>query len=43
MEESLWKQSLTELNIVIPHDLTITLLVSSPNDLTANAHIKTCT
>ena len=43
MVESLWKQSLTELNIVISHDLTITILVSSPNDLIANAHIKTCT
>ena len=25
--EALWKQSLTEVNIVIPHDLTIIFLV----------------
>ena len=43
MVESLWKQFLTELNIVIPHDLTVMLLESSPIDLIANANIKTCT
>ena len=40
---AIWKQFLTELNIVIPHDLTITLLDSSANDLIGTAHTKTCT
>ena len=33
MVESLWKQFLTELNVVIQHDLSITLLDCSANDL----------
>ena len=41
--ESLCKQFLTELNVVIPHNLTIIPLDSSPNDLIANCHTKTYT
>ena len=33
MVESLWKQFLTELNVVIQPDLSITLLDCSANDL----------
>jgi hypothetical protein len=40
---AIWKQYLTGLNVVIPHDLTIMLLDSSANDLIATAHAKTCT
>lgn len=40
---AVWKQLLTELNIVIPHNLTTMLLDSSANDLTVNTHTKTCT
>ena len=43
MVESLWKRFLTELNFFIPHDLSITLLDSSANDLIVNADTKTCT
>ena len=40
---AIWKQYLTGLNVVIPHDLIIMLLDSSANDLIATAHTKTCT
>ena len=40
---AIWKQYLTALNVVIPHDLIIMLLDSSANDLIATAHTKTCT
>ena len=37
------KQFLTELNIVIPHDLAMMFLDSSGNDLIATAHTETWT
>ena len=40
---AIWRQYLTGLNVVIPHDLKIMLLDSSANDLIATAHTKTCT
>jgi len=40
---AIWKQYLTGLNVVIPHDLKIMLLDSSEKDLIATAHTKTCT